>query len=155
VAFDPLGTHGLVLGVRDVRMGGSALVRTDDGGATWQTLLDEPDVPSGSPPPRPVTLAALAAELPALNRLFAGVGGVTGRGVLGSFVGGWISVAEERVRVLKHQRRCLLHKPIEFAALLAGQETLAVAARQFVHAGLNLRRQAPDDVLFLVWCQWS
>jgi hypothetical protein len=37
---------------------------------------------------RPVPAPALAAEVPALNRLFAGVGGATGRGVLGSEDGG-------------------------------------------------------------------
>ena len=88
VAFDPSGAHGVVLGVRDIRLGGSALVRTDDGGATWQSLLDQLDVPSGFPLQRQVALAALAAEVPALNRLFAGVGGATGRGVLGSEDGG-------------------------------------------------------------------
>lgn|GEM_PF-4469833 len=39
-AFAPDRQRGVVLALRDQRLGGSALVRTDDGGRTWRALLD-------------------------------------------------------------------------------------------------------------------
>ena len=48
-AFDPAGRRGVVVARRDARVGGSAVLGTDDGGASWRVLLDYPPAPGGPP----------------------------------------------------------------------------------------------------------
>ena len=93
--FEPAGASGIVLARRDPRVGGSLLLRTDDGSQHWHALLDYPaPYILGAVPGLPdVQLGGLAVELPALQRLFVGLS-KDGRGVLGSEDGGmtWGSV---------------------------------------------------------------
>ena len=49
-AFDPAGQRGVVVAQRDFRVGGSAVLGTDDGGASWHVLLDYPPAPGGRRP---------------------------------------------------------------------------------------------------------
>ncbi len=94
VAFTPDRRTGVVAALRDQRLGGSALVRTDDGGRTWRALLNYgPSVAGGRQVGPNVTLEALVAAVPgapgvpALDRLFVGLAR-DGQGVVGSVDGG-------------------------------------------------------------------
>jgi hypothetical protein len=94
VAFTPDRRHGVVAALRDQRLGGSALLRTDDGGRVWRALLNYgPSMAGGRQVGPNVTLVAFAAAPPAapsgpgLERLFAGLAR-DGQGVVGSADGG-------------------------------------------------------------------
>src|SRR6266542_1122962 len=64
-AFAPDRQHGVVLALRDQRLGGSALVRTDDGGRSWRALLNYgPSMADGTQVGPNVVLGGLAAVGP-------------------------------------------------------------------------------------------
>ena len=96
-AFTPDRQHGVTLALRDQRLGGSALVRTDDGGRTWRALLNyAPSMADGRQVGPNVVMGALAAAGPGgpagpgasdFQSLFVGLGR-DGQGVLGTPDGG-------------------------------------------------------------------
>jgi hypothetical protein len=88
-AFDPAGRRGVVVARRDARVGGSAVLGTDDGGASWRVLLNYPPVPGpGGTPTGPGTVAtSLLAGDPEVRRLVVGLAG-SGQGTLRSEDGG-------------------------------------------------------------------
>lgn len=99
-AFDPARERGVALAWRDVRVGGSELLRTDDGGQSWRRLLDYPSATAATFGHGPYLLPdvltrALSVDGPDLTRIFLGLGdgfraSSAGRGVLGSLDGGAI-----------------------------------------------------------------
>ena len=113
-AFAPDRQRGVVLALRDQRLGGSALVRTDDGGRTWRALLDYgPSMAGGRQVGPNVVLGGLAAagtggpegsegsdsaDASDVQSLFVGLGR-DGQGVLGSADGGltWHRVGQGAV----------------------------------------------------------
>jgi photosystem II stability/assembly factor-like uncharacterized protein len=88
VAFAPDRQRGVVQALRDQRLGGSALLRTDTGGRTWRALLNYgPSMANGRQVAPNVVLGGLVADGPNFERLFVGLGR-DGQGVLGSMDGG-------------------------------------------------------------------
>src|SRR4030095_11913341 len=87
VWFTPDGRDGLVVANRDARQGGSILLPTRDGVASWQGFLEYPSRRGGdlSYGEVDVTLGGLAMD--GAGRVFVGLGR-DGRGVLGSEDGG-------------------------------------------------------------------
>jgi hypothetical protein len=88
-AFDPAGRRGVVVARRDARVGGSAVLGTDDGGASWRVLLNYPPVPSpgGAPGGQGTVATSLLAGEPEVRRLVVGLAG-DGRGTVRSEDGG-------------------------------------------------------------------
>lgn len=100
VAFTPDRQRGFVLAVRDQRLGGSALARTDDGGQTWRAVLNyAPSMANGRQVGPNVVLGGLVVDGPGgpggsggpgasdFQSLFVGLGR-DAQGVLGSADGG-------------------------------------------------------------------
>ena len=89
-AFDPAGRRGVVVAQRDFRVGGSVVIGTDDGGASWRVLLDYPPTRPPSTPPGAAggTVAtSLLAGDSELRRLVVGLAG-SGQGTVRSEDGG-------------------------------------------------------------------
>jgi hypothetical protein len=89
VAFDPAGRRGVVAARRDPRLGGSAILGTENGGASWGALLNYPPPPrpGGTPQGQGTVAGTLLAGFPDLRHLVAGLAG-TGQGTIRSEDGG-------------------------------------------------------------------